>query len=98
MSVRCACPAQPLHTKSLSCHEDAAQKIEEGITGNAEVSQPRTEMTQPCSSVGSMMGAMWGIPAFELCEVNSATLYIDGDLHCCVGGLQIHPGGSEMPL
>lgn len=98
MSLRCACPAQPLHTKSLACHEDAAQKIEEGITGNAEVSQPRTEMTQPCSSVGSMMGAMWGIPAFELCEVNSATLYIDGDLHCSVGGLQTHPGDSEIPL
>ena len=62
------------------------------------MSQPRYEMTQPWTSLGSMMGAMWGIPAFELCEVNSATLYIGGDLHCFVGALQRHSGGFEMPL
>ena len=45
-----------------------------------------------------MMGAMWGIPAFELCEVNSATLYIDGDMHCSIGALQRYFGGVEMSL
>ena len=56
-------------------------------------------MTQPWTSVGSMMGAMWGIPAFELCEVNSATLYIDGDMHCSIGGAaKVFWGASEMSL
>ena len=97
--ARCALKAQFLHSGRPSSHIYADQEVEVGLTGNAEVSQPRTEMTQPWSSVGSTIGTILGIPfAFEQCEVNSATLYVEGDMHCFVGGLQTHSGGSGMPL